>query len=208
MATLATMRSRISDDLLRTDIDTQIDKAINRAIEYYEKERFWFSETTGTFTTVASQQAYSSSNASFIALLAEIDLVRVTLSASNIYALDLSSYAEILNKDTGNFTSTPSEYAFYKQNIYLYPTPNDAWTVTVSYQKKYAELALAADTNDFTTDAEDLIEARARWWLYSRVIKDMEQAQIAKAEEIEALTALRIKTNKLTSTGQINHTDF
>jgi hypothetical protein len=208
MATLATMRSRISDDLLRTDIDTQIDKAINRAIEYYEKELFWFNETTGTFTTVASQQAYSSSDAAFIGLIAEIGLIRLTLSSSNIYPLDLSSYGELLTKDTGNFTSSPSEYAFYKKSIYLYPTPNDAWTVTVSYQKKYAELTLDADTNDFLTDAEDLIESRARWWLYSRIIKDMEQAQIARAEEVDALSALRTKTNKLTSTGHIYFTDF
>jgi hypothetical protein len=206
MSTLAQMRSRIADDLDRSDLSTQIDKAINRAIEYYEKERFWFSEKIATFNTVANQKNYSSSD-SIPTDIAEIDYVEVTVSGKE-FPLYLKPYPYIKEKQGSDATGVPSEYAYYQENFYLWLIPNAVYTITVSYQQKYSELTLDADTNDFTTDAEDLIEARARAWLYARVIKDIDQAQIAKTEENEALAALREKTRKLISIEQVTPTHF
>lgn len=208
MSTLAQMRSRIADDLDRSDLSTQIDEAINRAIEYYEKERFYFSETTGTFTTVASQESYSSSDAAFIANIAEIDLIRITFSSTDKREIksETFGYVQLLNDDAS--IGRPTRWAWYQGKIYFAPIPNDAWTATVFYQKKYSELSLDADTNDFTAEAEDLIESRARAWIYARVIKDVDQAQIAKAEESEAINALREKTRKLTSSNKVTPSSF
>lgn len=207
MSTLATMRTRIADDLNRSDVNTQIDKAINRAIIYYSKERFWFNETTGTVATVASTQAYGTAQSLPTDIL-EIDTVKLTIASTNKQVLDKRTYQWLQEMDLSAQTSQPTDWAWYKSSLYLYPTPNAAWTVTLSYMKSYAELSLDADTNDWTTSAEDLIEARARWWLYSRVIMDYEAADRAKAEEAEALYCLRHKTSNLLATNMIAATDF
>lgn len=205
MATLAQMRTRIADDLNRSDLSTQIDKAINRAIEHYESEFFWFKETTGTFSTVANQESYSSSDAAFIALISKIDYARITISSSYKPELMLRTYAYVQERNSSNLTGEPCDLAWYQNKIYLADIPNSVWTVTVSYQKKYAELSNDSDTNDFTTDAEDLIESRAKAWLYARVIKDIEQAQIAQAEEMQALKSLQYKTTRLVSSRTIQY---
>lgn len=207
MSTFSDMRSRIADDLNRSDLTTQINKAINRAIEHYENNRFWFNETTGTFVTVANQQAYSTSDG-LPSDIAEIDVVKITFSSTDKPELTRRSYQWLQETDISAVTGRPSDYAWYKSNLYLYQIPNSIWTVTISYQKTYSALSGDSDTNDWTTDAEDLIEARARWWLYKRVIKDMEEAESAKLEELEALRALQAKTTKLISTGKIRATQF
>lgn len=204
MSTLAQMRSRIADDLNRSDLNTQIDKAINRAIEHYEKQRFWFNEGTWTFTTTTNTETKTFSSASTTDVL-ETDKVTLTRNSSDIYPLEKKSLSWIRDVNTSGTSSTgnPTAYAIFDDTWYFYPVPNTTYTVTVYGQKSYAVMTADADTNDFTEQAEDLIEAHARWWLYLRVLKDQLNAGIAKVEENEALGALVTKSVNLQSTGKI-----
>lgn len=207
MSTLAQMRSRIADDLDRTDLSTQIDKAINRAIEYYEKERFYFQETTGTFSTIANQQAYGTADG-LPSDIKEIDILKLTISTTNIPALAMVAYEEIASIDVSAFASQPNRWAWYQSKVYLYPRPNAIWTVTLSYQKSYTVLSSDSDTSDWTTKAEDLIESCARGWVNRRVIKDYDGAKIDAEDEMRYLAAMREKTRKLKSTGRVSPTNF
>lgn len=201
------MKARIADDLNRTDLDTQIGKAINRAIAHYAKSfRFYFNETTSTFVTVAGTFGYTT--ATIPTDIAEIDLAQITIASNHIVPLIPRTWDYINQVNTTSSQGTPEDYAYYKGSIYLYPVPNAVYTITLSYSKTYTDLSLAADTNDFTTNAEDLIEARAEWWVLTRILKDYEGGQIAKAEEQEALTALVKETNRWQSTGKVRPTDF
>jgi hypothetical protein len=204
MSTFAQMKTRIADDIKRSDLTTQIGVAINRAIEFYEKERFFFNETSGTFSTVANQESYGSAD-SIPSTIAEIDEVTLTQSSTNIFPLDKTSFGSIRGLNSGGTTSTgvPLDYAYYMEKFWLSPIPNGIYTVTVYFKKNYAQLSADGDTNDFTEEAEDLIEARARWWLYKRVIRNKEEAAEAKFEEIEALASLQSKTTMLISTGSV-----
>ena len=58
MSTLSQLITRISNDLHRTDLTTQIREAINRAIQHYGRERWWFLEQSYVFTT-SSTSTYS-----------------------------------------------------------------------------------------------------------------------------------------------------
>lgn len=208
MSTFADMTSRIADDINRSDLTTQIGLAINRAIDFYAKKyRFWFNEATATFNTVASQVNYTSTDTS-ITRIREIDFVKITINSSNTYELRPVTYME-LQRDYSNTTITgqPMEYAYYKENFYLYDPPDAAYTITVSYVKDYADLSGSQD-NDFTTNAEDLIEARASWWVYTRLVKDYDAAAIAKQEEKEALESLIKETNRVKATGRTVATCF
>lgn len=209
MSTLAQMRSRIADDLNKgTTLNTQIDKAINRAIEHYEKQRFWFNETLGTFATIANQSAYGTADG-IPSDIAEIDYLEITSTSTYKLELKRKGFPYVINTIGNGGTSTyPSCFALFQEKIYLAPIPSAVKTITLYYQQKYTALSLDADTNDWTTDAEDLIESRARWWVYKRIIKDKDHAAEAKAEELEALDALIEKTRKFSSTGYIIATDF
>lgn len=204
MSTFAAMKTRIADDIKRSDLTTQIGVAINRAIEFYEKERFFFNETSGTFVTVSGQESYGSAD-SIPSTIAEIDEVTLTQTSSNIFPLDKTSFGSVRALNAGGTTATgvPLDYAYYSEKFWFYPIPNGVYTVTVYFKKNYAQLSADGDTNDWTEEAEDLIESRARWWLYKRIIKDYEAAAEAKGEEIEALSSLQSKTTMLISTGAV-----
>ena len=206
MSTFLQMRTKIADYLDRSDLTDQIKDAINRAIEYYEKERFWFNEKVGTFATVANTKNYGSAGG-VPTDIAEIDYVEVTQSGKE-YELKPRTFDYIKQRQGYDPTGLPTDYAFYQENFYLNPVPNGIYTITISYQQKYTALSADADTNDFTTDAEDLIEARSRWWLYKNVIKDREEADLAKQDELDALNSLREKTRKLIATGYVKPTCF
>jgi len=206
MSTFLQMRTKIADYLDRSDLSSQINDAINRAIEYYEKERFWFNEKTGTFATVANTKNYSSAGG-VPTDIAEIDYVEVTQSGKE-YEVEPRTYNYIKRPQGYDVTGLPKYYAFYQENFYLDPIPNAIYTITISYQQKYTALSADGDSNDFTTDAEDLIEARALWWLYGRIIKDKELADSAKQDELNALSSLREKTRKLIATGYVRPTSF
>lgn len=181
----------MADDLDRTDLSTQIKKAINRAIKHYEKEPFWFKDSSDTFPTVVGQKIYDSGDG------LATDIGRITyaeiLQGTAKYELVAKDISWIQSQNPDDAQGLPNYYARYGSDIWLCLVPNQVMTVTIYYKKKYTELSADADTNDWTTEAEDLIEARARWWIYKRIIMDKVQADEAKMEEIEALEALRSK---------------
>ena len=74
MTTLATLKSRIADDISRSDLTTQIANSITDAITYYQNRRFFFNETRSeTFDTVAAQSLYRSSDDAAIPTFARLD---------------------------------------------------------------------------------------------------------------------------------------
>ena len=205
MATLGELIDRIEDDLNRTDLTTQVQTAIYRAIKFYEKERFWFNENVWSFSASSATEQVAFSAASTTDLK-EIDVVTVTRNSNDVYPLDVKTYQnlrEISTSGSSPTTGPPSDYALFKSTWFFYPVPDQNYVVHVYGQKSYASITSTASGNDFTNEAEDLIEARARWWLYARVLKDVTNATIAKAEETEAFMSLKEKTIKLLSTGRI-----
>ena len=208
MGTYADLRARIEGDINRSDITTDIQKAINRAIEHYEKERFWFNENTWTFSTSAGGETIAFASASVSDMLT-MDEVTLTRNSTDIYPLEQKTIQELRDINTAG-TSTqgpPTIFAIFNDTFYFYPVPDTAYTVTIYGQKSYAALSASADTNDFTTEAEDLIESRARAWVYSRKLRNYEAAAASKTEEMEALAALREKTINLLGTGKIRSRD-
>lgn len=208
MATLEQMRTRIADDLARDDLTTQIDKAINRAVEHYEKDRLWFNEKVWTFNTVSAQETIAQATASTSDLLAW-DVVTLTRNSTDIYPLEQISFQQLreLNNSGTSSRGCPTLFSLFNKNFYFYPVPDAAYAVTVYGQRGYSTLSASADTNDWLSEAEDLIEARARWWLYKRVIRDADEAAAAKDEEMEALESLRERDLPYKSTGRIKPND-
>lgn len=206
MSTFLEMQQRIGDDLNRTDLTTQIKKAINRAIKFYLKEPFWFKETSGSFSTIVAQKTYTSTDTS-ITDIGRIHLMEASINSA-LYEIKERPLSFIMNRNPNSAQGVIRFYAWWADTIYFYLVPSTIWTVTIYYTKKYTELSADADTNDWLVYAEDLIEARARKWLYARVIKNTEQAQIAELEEAQSLQALREINEGYVAQGRIPPTSF
>lgn len=203
MSTYSQMQSNIADKIVRTDLTTQIADEINRAINFYASDRFYFTQTTDTFSTVASQFAYSSSD-SVATDIRDIDLLQITISTNNYIYPERISFNELQSLNVSNPTGQPSVWAYHQQKIFLYPVPNDVWTVTMYYQKAYADLSSGSDTSDWTSGLpKDLIEQRTLKVMYSDWVKDDESAARAAARELEIYNKLRMESEKLISTKRI-----
>lgn len=199
MATIAETRANIADYLSRADLDTVIFTAIQRAVKYYERLPFYFNEgsTAASLTTSSSQSAYNLPD-DFVE-----DITLMMNYNGSRYELPKKPHQFIESIDVSNIYGQPSYYSVYGGQIHYYPVPNQSHTVSLTYIKRLATLSASTDTNAFLTDANDLIEARAAWWVASRKMRNMELAQSFKQDEAEALEILRRETMQRATSGRV-----
>jgi len=81
-------------------------------------------------------------------------------------------------------------------------------TISINYVTKIATLSATGDTNVFTLNAEDLIEARSAWWVAANKTKNVADMQRFKSVELEALRQLRMETDNKISSGKITPSKF
>ncbi len=207
-STFLQMQQRIADDLDRQDLYTQIQKAINRAIIHYQTEPFWFKETSTTFPAVSGQEEYVYGTGSVPSDVEMIDILERQYNGDKVTMTEITPF-ELEAKQSNDATGIPDEYAQYQNRIKLYPIPNQSGiTMLIKYTKNYTALSADADTNDWLTYAEDLIEARARWWMNLRIIRDEAAAAADNAQEISALEALRTLNTHKVGGGRVIPTTF
>jgi hypothetical protein len=193
MSNLTTMIERISDELDDDGLSDQIQRAINTAIRYYSSRRFFFTERTFTFTTVAAQESYDIDDAADIDTFLEVQDSYVT-SNSIRYQVTPTDYPSLSAAQSGSATSRPTNWAFFARSFYLYPIPDAAYTVTISGHCRLVTLDDDNPTNAWMTDGEELIRQRAKRILAMDVTKEPSDAQAAQALEEMALDALDLET--------------
>jgi len=208
MTTYLVMQNRIANEVRNistaasSDIQSEIQSAIKSAIAHYERERFYFSELRSeTFNTVDGQEFYGSADNANIPNIAHIDSLTMTINSTQRWVLKEREWdwIERYNFDT-SFEGDPEYYAYYGRQIRLGPIPNTARTIRISGIWRLTALSADGDSNVWTTEAEELIRSRAKWDIWRNVLKEEQQAQIAKATEGEAYAALkRETTHRLTS---------
>lgn len=152
--TYGDIQARIADELNRSDLTSQIQKAIISAVKHYDQDRTWFTEERATALTVVSQN-YVGVPSDFV----YEDKLQITVGAV-LYTLMKIPYDEWALKSVITTTGQPTEYAYYQDRFYLFPIPGSAYTLTISYVKTLAELSADTDTSGWT-DAEEMIRSRA-----------------------------------------------
>lgn len=199
MSTFLQMQNNIEGYLLRSDINTMVQLAINRAVKKYSKSRFWFDETFQDFFTVQGQWSYSQAALEIPIDIRQIDYMRITVNSvfDEVYQRDIQY---IIDANVNSNQGQPIDYAWYDQSIFFYPIPQQSYPIRLFYQKTYAPLQFPTDTNDFTIfpEAEELIECEALRWLYEKVILDEEKAMTYRAAAKEALRVLNEVNESMT----------
>jgi hypothetical protein len=192
MSDFATMRTRIADELANDgDITTaQINYAIQDTIKQYERRPWWFNQKTATFPAIASREYYGSADLADIPNIVQIIAATVTVSSMKapLKALD---YVAIDDEQDGSVVGEPRVFASFKNEIRLFPIPNDAYTITLSYIYRLTALSADADTNAWMVEAEELIRSGAKRRIALNYLESEEVAARFAVMEREAFTELQ-----------------
>lgn len=212
MSDFQTMKSRVSDELARDDLSSQIALAIKDAIREHEGKRFFFNEKRFRLLTIEDQEYYALSSLTETdetpldagVTLLEID--SVTLTENNQpYPLSerTQQWMDRMQSPATTTTSTPTDYAIYADEIRLYPIPDGGYECIISGLARLKTLSADADTNAWMTEGDALIRHTAKKLLYRDVLRDAVGLQMAMTAEAEALAALERKTAAKIGTGRI-----
>ena len=210
MAALSDLRSRIDDDLARTDLSSQRNRAIADAVRRYESERFHFNEfwrVTATLSSGAMSIPFSQIG------ITPTAISRVALQRTSTYWEPLAQTGgdEIENLKDVVVSTSPSYWAMQGDAIVFDCSVNANYAVVIDGVKRIASASASASDNDsaaWYNEAEPLIRAAAKKSLYLHVIKDDDEAARAATAEAEALKELRDKTVRKRTTGKIRPMRF
>ena len=185
MATFGDMVSDIEDMIARPDLTAQVKRCILDAIEHYENQWFWFKPSRFAVSTVVGQTEYDMG-------LTQYSSVYVTTGDWQ----QVLSYAtpEWMQRNTYNGgTGEPIYWSSASGKLLIYPQPDKVYPLVVIGQGPLPKLVNYADSNVWTNEARRLITARAMARLYTRYIRDMNEATVHAAEEAEAYKNLTAK---------------
>jgi hypothetical protein len=201
MPSYSEMRARIADELANDGAITaaQINYAIQDAIKHYERREWWFNSNIGTFNTVASQELYTATDWPELASAVQIDAMTVTYNTVKS-PMRAVSYVEIDDRQTGFVLAVPRNFAYYDQALRLFPIPNGAYPITVSYARRFTSLSDDDDTNAWTTEAEELIRQAAKSRIAANYLQaDDLAARFGAMEQRAYANLLQEKRNRQTN---------
>lgn len=156
----------------RTDLEAVVvPRAINDAIQIYQKERFRFNESQPlspfTFNTVAGTAYYGVAADARIPMLYKIDYLHYLLGSTNNKMTRVFPEEIYLALQNGTESGPPESWAYDGDTIVMYPRPNAAYPITVGGYLAVAgplPAAYASDTtNPWMNEAERLIRSRAKY---------------------------------------------
>jgi len=195
MTTYADMYTRIGDEIQDSTLTTQVQRAIQDAIALYEPSRFYFNQTTGNFSTLAGQEYYGAADLADIPLLIEINSLMVAISGSKS-ALQAEDFRQMDRVQNGAWWGPPRSFAYYNQQIRLFPIPDQAYPMTMAYHHRLTPLVAGSDTNAWMVDGEMLIRQTAKAALALDVLQEPTIAQGAQILADKALVRLQMETRK------------
>jgi hypothetical protein len=170
LSTYLEMQTRIADELARSDLSSQIALEIQSAIDHYKRQRFWFNEGSATAMTTGGVAGLA------IAVPSDwIELDEMTITdAGYVHPMEKLAWRDFLRKGYLDTTtsSRPEHWSYFRDQFYLGPCPDTAYTLTLYYVKALTALSADSDTNAWTEEAEALIRSRATAAVQVRYLRD------------------------------------
>lgn len=198
--TLGDLKTRIADEMARADLAPQIALAITDAILEASTHRFWFNEVDGyTFNLTAGQATYVSAD---IDGLIDIDNLYLTINGNQrrkLYPISKERLDHLLDGTPPQ--GEPYAYARYNNDLTFYPTPQQAYAVTIDGSSVGATLANDTDSNVWTTHGERYIRSLAKRNVWAEVIRNPDEAQASDALAVRFRDELMSQTYDRVATG-------
>lgn len=208
MASLGDLKTRIIAETLRDDLaDSMADQLtliIQKSIDQYAANRWWFNEKAATVPTVIGSP-YAALPVGFRFL------DKAWLKVGGVaFPLRLLQAAEIDDLYTASMAGgQPTDFAILEGNLYLWPTPQTVYPVDLRY---VADVTPALDYDDdassnfWTNEGQDLITARAKLRLYRDYLSaQLQDPRVVNAnnQEEEAYSRLRSEHNRRLTTNRV-----
>lgn len=177
---------RIQTDFLnRTDFSDTVKRAVNTAIRHYQRERFWFNETSTVLTCQVSIETIVKP-VDFLFL----DYLEVTQNSAHTELVKKPfDFIRKLNIDTS--VGLPTVFAEYGENFHLANVPDSAYPVNCYYVQQMAALVNDGDTNNWLSAAEDVIVYAASKLVWATTIRNASAAGVCAQMESAAISELR-----------------
>ena len=140
----------------------------------------------------------------------EIDALTTTVS-NNRYPLTRRGYGYLEDISSGQqYTSLPYDYAFYGEQLRIYPIPNGAYACRISAHVRLTLTSTASGSVAWTNEAEGLIRRHAKKLLIAEVIRPDDMTEVGALESLEAreLASLNRRSAKLLSSRTFKPTQF
>jgi len=211
MASRSDIEAQIADDLARSDLSTQITRAVDAAIRAYRFHRLGFNEAyrvTATASVSVDFLALSDISVRF----RKIDRLRLLRNANDYLDLYHRDYEWIMSRQDVQAITMPLEYAIYNNYIHFDSIADQTYTLFIDGIKELGTGSTASfsagDASQWFNDARELIRHRAKREIYAHVLKDMELASASKAAEDDAYNTLKAESGVQISTGFVRPTEF
>lgn len=215
--TLAGMLSHIQSDTGRTAAAqvTAMRMAIERAIGYYQKRRFWFNETrSATFNTVVGTHTYTFNTLTSVGTIGyefdQIDGCWITFGAGDVREIEAANYADF-EEDADNQTTNgqPTQFGYINRALRFDYAADAIYSVRLAGHLILAGPATDGEAdNPWMTEAYNLIMSRAKAELFAHRWDDFVAASAMQTAEQLALKALTDATVDKTRTGFVTPTEF
>lgn len=201
MSDYGTMQTRIQDELKRGNLSSQIDNAILSALRFYKRHKFRFNITRATTSTTDDIEYYGLPD-DFI----ELDTMTLQEGQELVFLTERSHYWIDQEKSWVDYKDRPRVYAVQADEFRLFPKPDDAYTLTLTYHYELPEPSADTDTSAWFTDGEELIRTHAKVDLLENIIRgpeSLQEAQVLRLREQEVLKQLRIEYKRSQSSGTL-----
>lgn len=201
MSDYITMQRRIWRELDREDITAVAQDAIVSAVRFYAGQRFWFNEQKWTATTSTDVEYYSLPNN-----FRDVDTVNITVGQNRYSLLRRQwSYIDDIARNSQNYRGYPTDFCVYRNELRVYPIPNEAYVLELSGQADLAELSADAVSTAWMVHGEELIRSRACADLLETYLQDYEgpRIQVYREREKDNFLRLRMESNKRLATGRV-----
>lgn len=193
--TLSDLRTKVQQRIKDTGYSTsEITNYINDAQnDVFNEYRLPFMETTQNYTLASGVADITNGTGLPSNFVQAIDLYLTSSGRESL--LEYKDYQEIdleypdPTDTTVNPSNVPCYWYYFGETIRLFPAPNDAYTLTMRYIKKPAELSADADVPEVPSEFGELLVAGATYRILQ--IKDnYDQASIWQNKYDELLQKL------------------
>lgn len=205
MSDYGTMVSRIKDELKRSDLETQIKRAIITSLAFYKRHRFTWNHTRATLALTPNTEYYQLPS-NFV----EVDTLILQSGNSELdYLYERTHHWLDREKEWDGYRSRPAVFAIQNYELRLYPTPDQTYTILMSYQFEQKSITYSATTtasNEWMTQGEELVRLHAKIDVLENIIRGPEsfqESQALRMRERDIYKQLKREYNRASSSGTI-----